>query len=47
MIFALLWGYRKDNSDEVNYEIVIDNKRKLYVGLCLDPAETKDDGGQD
>jgi hypothetical protein len=43
MIFALLWGYRQDNHDELNYETVTGDKRRLYVGLYLDPIETKDD----
>lgn len=47
MIFALLWGYRKDNHDELNYETVAGDKRRLYVGLCLDPIEPTGDRQQE
>lgn len=37
MAAAIYWGYRRDKRDERNYEIIREDKRKLYVGLYLEP----------
>ena len=37
MAGAVFWGYRRDKRDERNYEVVREDKRKLYVGLYLAP----------
>lgn len=42
MIVGILWGYRRDKRDEINYEQVKSEKNKLYVGLFLEPIETID-----
>lgn len=37
MIAGLFWGYRRDNRDEIHYEQIRSDKKKLYVGLFLEP----------
>jgi hypothetical protein len=46
MILGIVWGYRRDKRDEINYELIRNDKRKLYVGLFLDPIEPAYDPNQ-
>ena len=37
MVIGVLWGYRKDNVDEHNYDLIRSDKKKLYVNVNLQP----------
>ncbi len=34
---AVMWGYRRDKRDQINYSLIRSDKKKLYVGVYLDP----------
>jgi hypothetical protein len=34
---GILWGYRRDKRDEINYSLIRNEKNKLYLGVYLDP----------
>ena len=34
---GIVWGYRKDKRDEINYSQIRSEKKKLFVGIYLDP----------
>jgi hypothetical protein len=36
-VVLILWGYRQDKRDEINYDMIRSEKNKLYCGLYLDP----------
>lgn len=42
---GILWGYRKDKRDQINYSALKNDKNKLYIGVYLDPiiVARKDD----
>ena len=35
---AFMWGYRRDKRDQINYSLIRSDKKKLYVGVYLDPV---------
>jgi hypothetical protein len=40
LIIMVLWGYKKDERDFINYKEISSDKHKIYMNLCLDPIES-------
>ncbi len=39
LVLGILWAYRRDKRDEINYDLIRNDKTKMYVGLYIDPIE--------
>ena len=37
LAFTVMWGYRRDKRDQINYTLIRSDKKKLYIGVYLDP----------